>query len=64
MIKILVKDGESIERALKRYKRKHRNVKIMQQLRENQQFTKKSVQRRREIQKAQYIQNLRDQEDI
>jgi small subunit ribosomal protein S21 len=27
MIKILVKEGESIERALKRYKRKHRNVK-------------------------------------
>lgn len=64
MIKIIVKDGESIERALKRYKRKHRNVKIMQNLRENQHFTKKSVERRREIQKAQYIQSLRDQEDI
>ena len=64
MIIITIKEGENIDRALKRYKRKHRNVKIMQQLRENQQFTKKSVQRRREIQKAQYIQNLRDQEDI
>jgi len=61
MIIITVKEGENIERALKRYKRKHRNVKTMQNLRENQQFTKKSVKRRREIQKAQYIQRLKDQ---
>lgn len=64
MIKILVKDGESIERALKRYKRKHRNVKTMQNIRENQFFTKPSVKNRRQIQKASYIQGLRDQEDI
>ncbi|GAL66089.1 30S ribosomal protein S21 [Jejuia pallidilutea] len=64
MLKIIVKDGENIERALKRYKRKHRNIKVMQNLRENQYFTKPSVKRRREIQKAAYIQNLRDQEDI
>jgi small subunit ribosomal protein S21 len=36
----------------------------MQNLREGQFFTKPSVKRRREIQKAEYIQNLRDQEDI
>lgn len=64
MLKIIIKEGESIERALKRYKRKHRNIKVMQNLRENQFFTKPSVKRRREIQKAAYIQNLRDQEDI
>jgi small subunit ribosomal protein S21 len=64
MLRIEIKDGENIERALKRYKRKHRNVKVMQNLRENQFFTKPSVKRRREVQKAQYIQNLRDQEDI
>lgn len=64
MLKIIVKDGEKIERALKRYKRKHRNVKVMQNLRENQYFTKPSVKRRREIQKASYIQGLKDQEDI
>ncbi len=63
MLKIIVKEGESIERALKRYKRKHRNVKVMQNLRENQHFTKKSVKRRKEIQKAEYIQNLRDNEE-
>ena len=64
MLKIILKDGESIERALKRYKRKHRNIKVMQNIRDNKYFTKPSVERRREIQKAAYIQNLRDQEDI
>jgi small subunit ribosomal protein S21 len=64
MLRIEIKDGENIERALKRYKRKHRNVKVMQNLRENQFFTKPSVKRRREIQKAEYIQNLRNKEDV
>ena len=64
MLKIIIKEGESIDRALKRYKRKHRNIKVMQNLREGQFFTKPSVKRRREIQKAEYIQNIRDQEDL
>lgn len=64
MLIIPIKQGESIDRALKRYKRKHRNVKVMQNLRDRQQFTKKSVKRRREIQKAAYIQTLRNLEDI
>lgn len=64
MLRIEIKEGENIERALKRYKRKHRNIKVMQNLRENQFFTKPSVKRRREIQKAEYIQDLRNQEDI
>ena len=64
MLRIEIKEGENIERALKRYKRKHRNVKVMQNLRENQFFTKPSVKRRREVQKAAYIQGLRDSEDI
>lgn len=64
MLRIEIKDGENIERALKRYKRKHRNVKVMQNLRDKQYFTKPSVVRRREIQKAAYIQSLRDAENI
>ena len=64
MLKIEIKEGENIERALKRYKRKHRNIKVMQNIREKQFFTKPSVKRRREIQKASYIQSLRDAEDI
>ncbi|TYB78357.1 30S ribosomal protein S21 [Bizionia myxarmorum] len=64
MLRIEIKEGENIERALKRYKRKHRNVKVMQTLREKQYFTKPSVKKRRLFSKAAYIQNLRDQEDI
>jgi len=63
MIKIEIKEGENIERALKRYKRKHRNIKVMQNIRENEFYTKKSVKRRREVQKASYIQHLKDQEE-
>jgi len=36
----------------------------MQNLREGQFFTKPSIKRRREIQKASYIQNMKDQENI
>ena len=63
MIKIEIKEGENIERALKRYKRKHRNIKVMQNIRENQFFTKKSVKRRKTVQKASYIQSLKGQEE-
>ena len=56
MIIINVKDNESIDRALKRYKRKHRNVGIVKELRRRQQFTKPSVKRRNEMLKAQYLQ--------
>ncbi|MDA0379999.1 MAG: 30S ribosomal protein S21 [Bacteroidetes bacterium] len=62
MLIIPVKEGENIDRALKRFKRKFDKTGTMRQLRTRQQFTKKSVERRKEIQKAQYIQNLRDQE--
>lgn len=62
MLIIPIKEGENIDRALKRFKRKFDKTGTMRQLRTRQQFTKKSVERRKEIQKAQYIQNLRDQE--
>lgn len=54
MIIIDVKEDESIERALKRYNRKHRAVGIIKQLRKRKNFTKKSEQRRNEILKARY----------
>ena len=63
MLIIQVKDGENIERALKRYKRKTRNTKLINQLRERKNFTKKSVRRRKQIDKAAYKQYLQDQEN-
>ncbi len=54
MLKIEVKPGENIERALKRYKRKYRNTKRLEQIRDRQQYTKKSVSRRKALKKAIY----------
>ncbi|MDR6301887.1 30S ribosomal protein S21 [Mesonia maritima] len=64
MLVVKVKDGEKIERALKRMKRKFRDTKVLQNLRDNQYYTKKSVARRKQIQKASYIQSIRDKEDF
>jgi len=64
MLIIPVKDGENIDRALKRFKRKFDKTGTMRQLRSRQHFTKPSVERRAQVQKAEYIQHLRDAEDI
>ena len=63
MLIIPIKDGENIDKALKRFKRKFDKTGTMRQLRERQTFTKPSISRRAQVQKAAYIQNLRDQED-
>jgi small subunit ribosomal protein S21 len=56
MLIIPVKEGENIDRALKRFKRKFDKTGTMRQLRSRQQFVKKSVRKREQLQKAQYIQ--------
>ena len=63
MLIIPIKEGENIDRVLKRYKRKFDKTGTMRQLRNRKQFTKPSVTKRTQIQKAQYIQRLRDQEE-
>lgn len=64
MLIIPIKEGENIDRALKRFKRKFDKTGTMRQLRSRQQFVKKSVRMREQLQKAQYIQGLRDQEAL
>ncbi|KAA3631874.1 MAG: 30S ribosomal protein S21 [Bacteroidetes bacterium] len=59
MLKIERKEGETIDRMLKRYKRKHRDTKIRKQLSDRKQYTKPSVKRRKEILKAAYIEKKR-----
>lgn len=54
MLKIEVKSGENIDRALKRYKNKVRNVKLIKEIRSRKEYTKKSVKMREQLQKAQY----------
>ena len=63
MLIIPIKEGENIDRALKRFKRKFDKTGGMRQLRSRKQFLKPSVKNRAKIQKAQYIQHLRDQEN-
>ena len=60
MLIIPIKEGENIDRALKRYKRKFDKTGTVRQLRARQAFTKPSVSRRIQVQKAAYIQGLRD----
>lgn len=54
MLVIEVKEGESIDRALKRYKRKHRDVKLRRELSSRKHFTKPSEERRHQILSAAY----------
>ncbi|MCB0635922.1 MAG: 30S ribosomal protein S21 [Lewinella sp.] len=54
MLIIERRDGETIDRLLKRYKRKHRKVQVTKNLRQRQFFTKPSIKRRAEILNAEY----------
>ena len=63
MIVIPVKDGENIERALKRFKRKIEKTGVVKELRGRQAFEKPSITRRTEIKKAIYIEDLQRSEE-
>ena len=54
MLIIHVDHGEGIDRALKRYKNKHRHTRQMDELKKRKHFTKPSVKRRSEVLKATY----------
>ncbi len=62
MLIIPIKDGENIDRALKRFKRKFDKTGTMRGLKSRKEFEKPSIVRRAEVKKAQYIQRLRDAE--
>lgn len=58
MLIIDSKDCENLDKALKKYKRKFEKSRTLQQLRRRQSFTKPSITRRHEVQKAVYRQEL------
>ncbi|MDR1896219.1 MAG: 30S ribosomal protein S21 [Prevotellaceae bacterium] len=58
MIIVPIKEGENIERALKKFKRKFEKTGALRELRARKNFTKRSVQRRDEIKRAVYRQKL------
>jgi small subunit ribosomal protein S21 len=63
MIIVPVKDGENIERALKRFKRKFEKTGAIRELRARKNFEKPSVTKRNARMKAIYVQHLKLQEE-
>ena len=63
MLIVQVKDGESFDRALKRYKRKYDKTGVVKQLRSRQQFTKPSVILRQGKLRAAHKQRLLSKEE-
>ena len=63
MIIVPVKDGENIERALKKFKRKFETTGVVKELRARQQYNKPSVIKRLKMEHAIYVQQLRANEE-
>ena len=58
MLIIPIKEGENIERALKKYKKKYEKTNMMKQLRARKEFQKPSIARRQEVIRAAYKQRM------
>ena len=56
MIVVPLKEGENIERALKKFKRKFEKTGVVKELRNRQAFTKPSVEKRKQMMRAIYVQ--------
>lgn len=62
MIVVPIKEGENIERALKKFKRKFEKTGTIKELRNRQAYVKPSVKKRQVKKRAMYIQKLQDQD--
>lgn len=63
MIIVPVKEGDNIEKALKKFKRKFDKTGVVKELRRRQQFDKPSVIKREQKIHAIYVQQLHAHED-
>lgn len=63
MLIVPVKEGENIERALKKFKKKFERTGAVKQLRARQQFTKPSILKREQNKKAIYKEKLQREEE-
>ncbi|MBN2893265.1 MAG: 30S ribosomal protein S21 [Bacteroidales bacterium] len=63
MIIVKVKEGENIDRALRRFKRKFERTGVIKQIRARQAFKKPSEVKRDQMQKAIYIEQIRRNAD-
>lgn len=63
MIIVPVKEGENIEKALKKFKRKFEKTGAIRELRSRREFEKPSVKARKARMKAIYVQHLHLQDE-
>ena len=63
MIVVPVKEGENIEKALKKFKRKFEKTGVVKELRSRQQYDKPSVLKRLKMERAVYVQTLHQTEE-
>lgn len=63
MIIVPIKEGENIEKALKKFKRKFEKTGAVREMRARKTFEKPSVKKRMALQKAIYVQKLRLEEE-
>ena len=63
MIIVPVKEGENIEKALKKFKRKFEKTGVVKELRNRQQFDKPSVLKRLKMERDIYVQKLKQTEE-
>jgi small subunit ribosomal protein S21 len=62
MLIVNIKENESIDKALKRFKKKFEKTGVLKELRARTSFTKPSVSRRAEIIRAAYREQMKLQE--
>ena len=63
MIVVPLKEGENIEQALKKFKRKFEKTGVVKELRSRQAFIKPSVEKRKQNMRAVYVQQLQQVEE-
>lgn len=63
MIVVPVKEGENIEKALKKFKRKYERTGVVKELRRRQAFEKPSITKRKQKIHAVYVQQLQQSEE-
>lgn len=63
MIIVPVKEGENIERALKKFKRKSEKTGVIKEVRTRREYHKPSVVKRIKMQHAVYVNKLHQSED-
>lgn len=63
MLVVSIREGDTLEKALKKFKRKFEKTGVVRTLRAAQFFTKPSIKRRSQLRRAAYVQQLRLREE-